>query len=91
VSEQLAVPHAKIPGLTAFYMAVARCRDGVEFAPDKRVRMVCLLLGPDKAQKQYLELLASILRLFQEKGQKLAKAEPPQLYRMLATAAEVKS
>jgi mannitol/fructose-specific phosphotransferase system IIA component (Ntr-type) len=90
VSEQLAVPHAKLAGLSAFYAALARCEDGIEFAPQKRVKTVCLLLGPDKAQKQYLELLASILRLFQDKGQKMATAELPQLHRMLVSAAETK-
>lgn len=90
VSEQLAVPHAKIPGLSAFYTALARCQAGIEFAPEKRVKTVCLLLGPDKAQKQYLELLASILRLFQDRGQKMASAELPQLHRMLVLAAEAK-
>jgi PTS system nitrogen regulatory IIA component len=90
VSEQLAVPHAKIPGLSAFYAALARCKSGIEFAPKKRVKTVCLLLGPDKAQKQYLELLASILRLFQDKGQKVASADLRQLHRMLVSAAEAK-
>jgi mannitol/fructose-specific phosphotransferase system IIA component (Ntr-type) len=90
VSEQLAVPHAKMPGLSAFYAALARCKSGIEFAPSKRVRSVCLLLGPDKAQKQYLELLASILRLYQDKGQKMANADLSQVHRMLVSAAEGK-
>jgi len=83
VNELLAVPHAKLPGLSAFYVALARCKDGIEFAPGKKVKMVFLLLGPDKAQKQYLDLLASVLRLVQEKGQKLLKADPERVAKML--------
>ncbi|MCU0612281.1 MAG: PTS sugar transporter subunit IIA, partial [Candidatus Eisenbacteria bacterium] len=75
VSDNLAVPHARLAGLAGFYVGLARVSEGVEFAPGQRVRMVCLLLGPDGNQKQYLDVLAALLRVFQEKEGKLLRAK----------------
>lgn len=84
VSDELAVPHARLAGLPGFFVGLARAEDGVEFGPSRRVRMVCLLLGPEGNQKQYLDVLAAVLRLFQDKGGKLLRAKPTQAAAMLA-------
>ena len=84
VDVQLAVPHARLPGLSGYHIGLARVRQGVEFAPGKRVRMVCMLIGPDGNQKQYLDVLAAILRLFQDKGGKLLRMKPNQAAALLA-------
>lgn len=84
VDEGLAVPHARLPDIPVFLIGLARVAQGVEFAPGKRVRMVCLLLGPEGNQKRYLEVLAAVLRVFQEKPGKLLKAKPEKVATMLA-------
>ncbi|MBN1423874.1 PTS sugar transporter subunit IIA [Candidatus Fermentibacteria bacterium] len=86
VSQDLAVPHARLAGLAAFYVSLARAESGVEFAPGKHVRMVCLLLGPEGNQKQYLDVLAAVLRLFQDKGGKLLRAKPAHAAALLSLA-----
>jgi nitrogen PTS system EIIA component len=61
----LAIPHARIEGLSEFIVAVGVCPRGVEFeAMDgKRVRLFVVILGPADQPQPYLKLLASISRL----------------------------
>lgn len=84
VSEHLAIPHARLQGLPAFLVGLARVAQGVEFAPQKRVRLVCLLLGPEGSQEQYLNVLASLLRLFQHREGKLLRVSREKAARILA-------
>ena len=58
----IAIPHARIPGVSRFVVAVGRCAQGVEFGSidGKPVTIVVLIAGPQDAQKPYLELLAQI-------------------------------
>ncbi len=58
----IAIPHARIPAVTRFVVAVGRCAQGVEFGSidGKPVTIVVLIAGPQDAQKPYLELLAQI-------------------------------
>jgi mannitol/fructose-specific phosphotransferase system IIA component (Ntr-type) len=65
----IAIPHAKIPGVTRFVVAVGRLASGIEFdAIDGRpVHLVVLIAGPQDAQDRYLRLLARLSgRLKQE-------------------------
>ncbi len=88
VDDLLALPHARLPQLQAFYVGLARVRGGVEFAPGKLVRIVCMLLGPDGRQEEYLETLAALLRLFAHRGSKLLRARPEQAAAMLSLGKE---
>jgi nitrogen PTS system EIIA component len=62
----IAVPHAKIPSVKEFVLAVGRSRAGIDFqsldgAP---VHLVVLIAGPGERQARYLQVLASVtLRL----------------------------
>jgi mannitol/fructose-specific phosphotransferase system IIA component (Ntr-type) len=58
----IAIPHARIPAVARFVVAVGRCAQGVEFGSidGKPVTIVVLIAGPQDAQKPYLELLAQI-------------------------------
>lgn len=65
----IAIPHAKIPGVSRFVVAVGRHPTGIEFdAIDGRpVHLVVLIAGPQDAQDRYLRLLARLSgRLKQE-------------------------
>ena len=58
----IAIPHAKIPGVSRFVVAVGRQPAGIEFdAIDGRpVTLVVLIAGPQDAQDRYLRLLARL-------------------------------
>ena len=58
----IAIPHARIPAVGRFVVAVGRCANGIEFGSidGKPVTIVVLIAGPQDAQKPYLELLAQI-------------------------------
>ncbi|MFO0934052.1 MAG: PTS sugar transporter subunit IIA [Planctomycetota bacterium] len=65
----IAIPHAKIPGVTRFVVAVGRHAPGIEFdaIDGKPVHIVVLIAGPQDAQDRYLRLLARLSgRLRQE-------------------------
>ncbi len=65
----IAIPHAKIPGVSRFVVAVGRHAQGIDFdAIDGRpVHLVVLIAGPQDAQDRYLRLLARLSgRLKQE-------------------------
>lgn len=66
IGNGLAVPHARIEGLAAPYVAVGMSRDGVDFdAPDGApARLIFLLVTPADDDVAQLELLADIARTF---------------------------
>ena len=73
----IAIPHAKIPGVARFVVAVGRHVAGIEFdAIDaKPVHLVVLIAGPQDAQDRYLRLLARLSgRLKQEDVRKRVMA-----------------
>ena len=58
----IAIPHAKIPEVHEFVVALGKTRQGIEFnALDGRpVDFIVLIAGPDNQQERYLQLLARI-------------------------------
>jgi mannitol/fructose-specific phosphotransferase system IIA component (Ntr-type) len=65
----IAVPHAKIPSVKGFVLALGRSRRGIDFqALDGRpVHVVVLIAGPEGRQAEYLRVLAGVtLRLKRE-------------------------
>jgi PTS system nitrogen regulatory IIA component len=75
----IAIPHAKIPGVARFVVAVGRHKAGIDFdAIDGRpVHLVVLIAGPQDAQDRYLRLLARLSqRLKQEEVRKKILAAP---------------
>jgi mannitol/fructose-specific phosphotransferase system IIA component (Ntr-type) len=84
----IAIPHAKIPGVSRFVVAVGRHAKGIDFdAIDGRpVHLVVLIAGPQDAQDRYLRLLARLSqRLKQEEVRKkiLAAGGPEEIVRLL--------
>lgn len=69
----IAIPHAKIHGVTRFVVAVGRHTRGIDFdaIDGKPVHIVVLIAGPQDAQDRYLRLLARLSgRLRQEEVRK---------------------
>lgn len=58
----VAIPHAKLPIYSDFFIAIAVLHKGVEWGAmdDSLVRLVFLVGGPDNKQTEYLKLLSSI-------------------------------
>ncbi|MHC4933764.1 MAG: PTS sugar transporter subunit IIA [Planctomycetota bacterium] len=58
----IAIPHAKIPSVTEFVVALGKSSRGIEFnsLDGKPVHFVVMIAGPDNQQERYLQLLARI-------------------------------
>ncbi len=61
---EVAIPHARVPGMARFLVFLVTVRRGVEFeALDrKRVRLFFVILGPDEEVNTHLQVLALISR-----------------------------
>ena len=61
---QIAIPHARIEGLTDFVFYIVACRKGVNFdALDKqKVRLFFVILGPVERVNEHLQVLAFVSR-----------------------------
>jgi len=59
---EIAIPHAKIPTVKEFVVAVGTAKDGLEFdAYDGQpVRIIVLIAGPAQEQQRYLQILARV-------------------------------
>jgi mannitol/fructose-specific phosphotransferase system IIA component (Ntr-type) len=87
----IAIPHAKIAGVSRFVVAVGRHAEGIEFdAIDGRsVHLVVLIAGPQDAQDRYLRLLARLsgrLKLDEVRKKLLAAASPAEIVSILSAA-----
>ena len=58
----IAIPHAKIPQVNEFVVALGKARRPIEFQSldGKPVDFIVLIAGPDDQQERYLQLLARI-------------------------------
>lgn len=61
---EIAIPHARIPGMERFLLCVVTAPRGVEFeALDrKKVKLIFLILGPPEAVTEHLKILAFVSR-----------------------------
>jgi mannitol/fructose-specific phosphotransferase system IIA component (Ntr-type) len=59
---EIAIPHAKIPSVKDFVVAVGRAPNGIDFdAYDGQpVKIVVLIAGPSQHQQRYLQILARV-------------------------------
>ena len=65
----VAVPHAKMPGLTEFFIAIGvQQKKGLEWnALDKTpVRIIFMIGGPDNKQSEYLQILSLLTSAIKE-------------------------
>ncbi|MHC4939193.1 MAG: PTS sugar transporter subunit IIA [Planctomycetota bacterium] len=58
----IAIPHAKIPEVKEFVVALGKTSRGIEFnsLDGQPVEVIVLIAGPDDQQERYLQLLARI-------------------------------
>jgi PTS system nitrogen regulatory IIA component len=70
VGESVAIPHAKIPGLSSLVAAFGRSKKGVPFdaIDGQPVRLVFVLLVPENSAGTHLKALARIARLLKSAG-----------------------
>ncbi len=66
----VAIPHARLPGVTRISGYFARLDKGVDFdaADDQPVDLVFLLLAPEDAGADHLRALARVSRLLRDEG-----------------------
>ena len=88
----IAIPHARIPTVNEFVVAVGRHEDGIDFGSidGKPVRIVVLIAGPQDAQKPYLELLAQIskrLKLEAVREKVISESDPATVVEILVQSA----
>lgn len=82
---EIAIPHARIEGLSEFMVFIATSKRGVDFdAMDKkRVSLFFVILGPPEAVTDHLKILASVSRTLGHtnvKAELLAARSPDTLY-----------
>jgi len=73
----IAIPHAKIPSVEDFVVALGKSPGGIEFhsLDGKPVHFVVMIAGPDQQQERYLQLLARITLKLKDAGVRRAMAE----------------
>jgi opine dehydrogenase len=65
----VAVPHAFSESSHQLMMAVATCREGIAWGPDrKKANVIVVLLGPPQMQSLYLRVLSRFATLCQREG-----------------------
>ncbi|MBB3214529.1 PTS system nitrogen regulatory IIA component [Herbaspirillum sp. Sphag1AN] len=69
VGHGLAIPHARIAGLQKVVAVFVRPRTPIAFdAPDRKpVSDILVLLVPEQAQQEHLQILASIAQMFSDR------------------------
>jgi PTS system nitrogen regulatory IIA component len=70
VGQGVAVPHAKVTGISDFFVTVGVSRTPIEWdAPDgEPVRLVFLIGGPADQQTRYLQILAKVMLVVKNAG-----------------------
>ncbi len=81
----VAIPHAKIPGIDRFLLALGISRKGISYGSlldDLPVKLICLIAGPSDDQGGYLALLSLVSKFLKsEKGKILASATPADIHK----------
>jgi mannitol/fructose-specific phosphotransferase system IIA component (Ntr-type) len=74
IGEGLAVPHARVPGLTSVQIAVGRPEAGIDFnAFDKKpVQLVVLVLSPPDRTADHIQVLGWLSRRLADRCTRLA-------------------
>jgi PTS system nitrogen regulatory IIA component len=88
VGEGVAVPHCKVPRLTALTACLGRSREGVDFRSldGKPTRLFVALFAPERAGAEHLQALARVSRLLKRPELRKGLLEAPDgaaMFRML--------
>ena len=69
LGQGVAIPHGRIKGLRDAAAAFIRMKEPIPFdAPDgKPVNLICILLVPEKATDQHLQILSELAQMFSDK------------------------
>jgi len=61
---EIAIPHARIKGMDNFLLFIVTDKKGIEFESldKKRVKLIFVILGPEKSVNEHLQILALISR-----------------------------
>jgi PTS system nitrogen regulatory IIA component len=90
LGQGIAIPHGRIKGLKDAAGAFLRLSTPVQFdAPDGRpVNMLFVLLVPEQANEQHLQLLSELAQMFSEpdfREQLLSAADPAAIHKLFIT------
>lgn len=90
LGQGVAIPHGRIKGLRESVGAFVRLQTPVAFdAPDGQpVNLIFVLLVPEQATEQHLQILSELAQMFSDKGfrQELSEAANPEALHQLITA-----
>jgi mannitol/fructose-specific phosphotransferase system IIA component (Ntr-type) len=82
----VAVPHAKIPAVESFVLAVGIAPQGIQYGSeidDDPVRLIVMIAGPDRDQAGYLKLLSTLMKFLKsEKGKILSSTSSEEVQRL---------
>lgn len=69
LGQGVAIPHGRIKGLREAAVALVRTKEPIPFdAPDGNpVSLICILLVPEKATDQHLQILSELAQMFSDK------------------------
>ena len=70
LGQGVAIPHGRIKGLYKATAAFVKMKESILFdAPDgKPVDLICILLVPEKATDQHLQILSELAQMFSDKS-----------------------
>jgi PTS system nitrogen regulatory IIA component len=79
VGEGVAVPHCKVPGLSAIAASFGRARDGVDFRAidGKPSHLFVALFAPERGGAEHLQALARVSRLLKRAEVRRALLDAP--------------
>jgi mannitol/fructose-specific phosphotransferase system IIA component (Ntr-type) len=84
----VAVPHARIPAVDDYVLALGISEEGVPYGPvidDKPVRLIVMIAGPEESRNGYLKLLSTLMRFIKsEKGKILSSTSADEIRRFAA-------
>lgn len=68
IGDGIAIPHARVPGITKTELVVAMCPDGVEFqsADGQPVRILVGILSPEDTPRETLKTLSEVVRCLKQ-------------------------
>jgi PTS system nitrogen regulatory IIA component len=89
LGQGVAIPHGRVKGLKDAAAAFVRTREPIPFdAPDnKPVQLIFVLLVPERATDQHLQILSELAQMFSERGfraQRRAGATPEAVHALFA-------
>jgi nitrogen PTS system EIIA component len=84
----IAIPHAKIPAVERFILAIGISTGGIAYGSlvdDQPVKLICMVAGPEGRNAEYLKLLSVLMKFIKsEKGLILSASHPEEVRRYAA-------